>query len=127
MESLTKILAVALGGAFGATARYLVSVSPLHSLFEKFPFHTFLVNVIGSFLLGFCLILFTEKFTVSETLKLFVMVGFLGALTTFSTFELEIWSLLKNSYYGQAFLYLFLSVLAGFTGVILGIWLGRKF
>ena len=51
METLTKILFVALGGALGAVSRYAFSASPLNSIFEKFPFPTFLVNIIGSFLI----------------------------------------------------------------------------
>lgn len=127
MESFLKILSVAIGGAFGATARYLINISPLNDLFEKFPFHTFFVNVLGSFLIGFFLILFTDKWTVSENFRLAVMVGLLGAFTTFSTYELEIWQLIKESQYITAFAYLFLSVLVGFLGLLAGISLAKKF
>lgn len=127
METLTRILAIALGGACGAVARYLINVSPLQNLFEKFPFPTFLINVSGSFLLGFLLILLTDKFSVSENLRFAVLVGFLGAFTTFSTFELEIWELVKENHYLTAFLYLFLSVAVGFIGVAVGVALAKKF
>lgn len=127
MESLTKILAVGIGGAFGAVARYLINISPLSNIFEKFPFPTFFINILGSFLIGFCLILFTDKITVGENLRLAILIGFLGAFTTFSTFELEIWKLIEEKYFIIAFLYLFASVLVGFVGVVGGIWLARKF
>lgn len=126
METLAKVLAIAVGGAFGAVARYLISVSPLKNLFQSFPFPTFFINVLGSFLIGFLLILLTDKFAVSENLRLALIVGFLGAFTTFSTFEMEIWELIKENQFPTAFLYLFLSVLVGFVGVALGVWLGRK-
>jgi CrcB protein len=127
VEALTKILCVAVGGAFGAMARYLINISPLQNLFGKFPFHTFFINVAGSFLIGFLLILFTDKWSVGENLRLAVMIGFLGAFTTFSTYELEIWQLIKESQYVTAFAYLFLSVLVGFMGIIAGIGLAKKF
>ena len=127
METLTKILSIAVGGAFGAVARYLINVSPLKNLFQPFPFPTFFINIIGSFLIGFLLILLTDKFNVNENLRLAVLVGFLGAFTTFSTVELEIWSLIKENQFLTAFLYLFLSVLVGFIGVALGVWLAKRF
>ncbi len=119
-------MAIAAGGACGAVARYLINASPLQNLFKPFPFPTFFINLTGSFLIGFLLILLTDKYQVSENFRFAVMVGFLGAYTTFSTFELEIWGLIKENHFLTAFLYLFLSVAAGFVGVALGIALARK-
>jgi CrcB protein len=127
METLTRILAIAAGGALGAAARYLVHVSPLQNLFKPFPFPTFAINVTGSFLIGFLLVLFADKYEANENLRLAVMVGFLGAFTTFSTFELEIWTLVKENHFLTAFLYLFLSVAVGFIGLIPGVRLAEKF
>ena len=127
MEALSKILSVAFGGALGAAARYLINVSPLAGWFGKFPFPTFFINVTGSFLIGFLLTLFTDRFALSENLRLAVIVGFLGAFTTFSTFEMEIFELGRERYFITAFLYFFLSVLAGFIGVLAGVWLARRF
>ena len=127
METAIKIGVVAVGGAFGAVARYLINVSPLANLFERFPFPTFFINVTGSFLIGFLLILFTEKIDVSESVRIAVIVGFLGAFTTFSTFEMEIYTLLKDRFFATAFLYLTLSVLVGFIGVAAGVSLAKRF
>ena len=127
MDFFTKIAAVAFGGAFGAVARYLINLSPLADLFGKFPFHTCLINVSGSFLMGFLLIIFTDKFTDNENLRLALTVGFLGAFTTFSTFELEVFELIRERFFVTAFAYLFLSVLVGFVGVVAGFWLGKRF
>ena len=127
METFVKILWIAVGGAFGAVLRYLINVSPLADLFEKFPFPTFFINVTGSFLIGFLFVLFTGKFEANENLRLALIVGFLGAFTTFSTFELEIFELVREKHFATAFLYLFLSVLLGFTGLLAGVWLARKF
>lgn len=127
MEMFTKILSIALGGAFGAVARYLVNISPLQNTLKPFPFPTFLINITGSFLIGFLLIFLTSKLAVGENLRLAIMVGFLGAFTTFSTFELEIWNLLKEDQYAVAFFYLFSSVVVGFLGVAAGIKLAKQF
>ncbi len=124
---LIKILSVAVGGALGSVARYLTSISPFVNLFERFPFPTFFVNVLGSFLIGFLLIFFSGKFSQYENLRLFVLVGFLGAFTTFSTFELEIWGLVSDNRYLVAVLYLTLSVIVGFAGLALGIWVANRF
>ncbi|MBX3266116.1 MAG: fluoride efflux transporter CrcB [Acidobacteria bacterium] len=126
METATKMLFIGAGGALGAVARYLINISPLAGLFEKFPFPTFFINVSGSFLIGFFLILLTDKWEVSDHLRMAIIVGFLGAFTTFSTFEMEIYGLIKERQLVTAFLYLFLSVAIGFIGLVGGIFLGRR-
>lgn len=123
---LLKICYIAIGGALGSVARYLINISPLQHISEKFPFPTLFVNIVGSFLIGFLLILFTDRFTVSDNLRFAVLVGFLGAFTTFSTFELEIWELINEHRYLIAFAYLFLSVAIGFVGIILGMSLAKR-
>lgn len=127
METLTKILSVAIGGAFGATARYLINISPMQEWFKPFPFPTFFINVTGSFFIGLALILLTERFEAQENLRLALVVGFLGAFTTFSTFEFEIWTHIRESHFLVAFLYLFLSVSVGFLGVLAGVAIARRF
>jgi fluoride exporter len=126
MEAFSKILSVAVGGAFGAVARYLINISPLANLFERFPFPTFFINITGSFLIGFLLILLTDRVQVSDSLRMAVIVGFLGAFTTFSTFEMEIYGLMKERFFVTAFLYLFLSVTVGFVGVVSGVTLAKR-
>lgn len=127
MESLTKVLAVGVGGAFGAVARYLLNISPISNLFQSFPFATFFINVSGSFLIGFLLILFTEKFAVNENLRLAVIVGFLGAYTTFSTLEFETFALLRDKQIVTSIIYVSTSFALGLIGVFAGVWLARRF
>jgi CrcB protein len=124
-EHLYKIAFIAAGGALGSVARYLVNISPLHGMLGGFPLPTFVINVSGSFLIGFLLILLTDRFDVGENVRFAVLVGFLGAFTTFSTFELEIWSLARERSYLTALAYLSLSVICGFAAVAGGIALGR--
>ncbi|HQU90933.1 MAG TPA: fluoride efflux transporter CrcB [Pyrinomonadaceae bacterium] len=125
MEALTKISAVAVGGAFGAVARYLINISPLTSFFQNFPLPTFVINITGSFLIGFLLVLLTDRFEVSEAIRMAVLIGFLGAFTTFSTFEMEIYGLSSEREYWLALLYLLLSVIGGFVAVVAGVRLAK--
>jgi CrcB protein len=121
-DGAMKILLVALGGAVGAVARYLINVSPIATALQPFPFHTFLINVSGSFLIGFIAV----KMDMSDTMKLLLMTGFLGAFTTFSSFELETFGLMREKNLLTAILYVGLSFAVGFIGVAAGVWLGRK-
>jgi CrcB protein len=122
-EGVMKVLLVAMGGAFGAVARYLINVSPLGSYLQPFPFHTFIINIAGSFLIGFL----AAKVEMTDTLKLLLMTGFLGAFTTFSAFELETFSLMRDRNLMIAILYVGLSFAVGFVGVAAGVMLGRRF
>ena len=126
MDAALKIFAVALGGSLGAVARYLISISPLANAVAKFPLPTFLINIIGSFLIGFLMIVFADKYVVSENVRMVVIVGFLGAFTTFSTFEMEVFGLVREREFLTGFLYLFLSIFVGFIGVLAGVELGRR-
>lgn len=112
---------VALGGAFGAVSRYGMSLV-FGNAFLPFPFATFLVNVTGSFVIGFLLARFPEN----ETVKLLFVSGFLGAYTTFSAFEYEAFQLTQIRQSMLAFLYVALSFTLGFIGVAGGIWLARR-
>jgi fluoride exporter len=126
VETGFRILSIAVGGSLGAVARYLINISPLAAVFDKFPLPTFLINITGSFLIGFLMIVLADKMAVNENIRLAVIVGFLGAFTTFSTFEMEMFGLMRERQLVVAFLYLFLSVLVGFIGVLAGIALGRR-
>jgi CrcB protein len=122
METISKFLLVAMGGAFGAMARYGMNLI-FGNAFLPFPFATFLINVTGSFLIGFLLF----RFESNETIRLLLVTGFLGAYTTFSAFEYETFQLTQTKQLLTAFLYIALSFAVGFIGVAGGIWLARKF
>lgn len=125
METFSKFLAVAFGGSLGAVARYALNLLFAKSL-APFPFATFFINVTGSFVIGFLAVLFAEKFTENENLRLFLTVGFLGAYTTFSTFELETFELLRERQLTTALFYVLISFITGLAGVLSGVWLAKK-
>jgi len=124
MKLLVQYLAVAGAGALGAVARLLVG-STLPFYRNWFPLGTFVINITGSFALG-CFITFAgQRVNISETTRLAVAVGFLGAYTTFSTFMAETDSLFQNNSL-KAFAYLLASIVVGLLAVKAGIWLGAR-
>jgi CrcB protein len=125
VETLTKILSVAVGGAIGALARYGLNLL-FAKTFAPFPFATFFINITGSFLIGFLLIFFQDKFPANENLRLLIIVGFLGAYTTFSTFEFETFELLQAKQSLLAILYVSLSFAVGLTAVFSGALMARR-
>ena len=126
LDALWKILSVAAGGAAGAVARYLINISPLSAVFEKFPLPTFVINVSGLFLIGFLLIFLTDKWDVGDNLRMAVIVGFLGAFTTFSTFSLDIAVLWERGAVALCALYVALSLAVSVGTLFFGLWLMRQ-
>jgi len=122
---LIDIVLVAIGGALGAVARYMFSISPLKTITNHFPFPTFSVNIIGSFLIGLGMIYFTNRAGDNEAMKLALFAGFLGSFTTFSAFQFEIYELIKDGNHMTALLYAFGSVAVGLIGLFLGTIAGR--
>lgn len=90
-----KILAIGSGGFLGAVGRYWLS-DWAQRFGDRFPYGTLSVNLLGSLILGLLATLFLEKVIISDEVKLFLLVGFLGAFTTYSTFSLETLNLFKN-------------------------------
>jgi len=119
-------LFVALGGALGALSRYgagRLVANYLPGL--SFPLATFGVNIIGSFLLGVCFVLLNEKYPSLGAYSPLITVGFLGALTTFSTFMVEVINLLSTGKITLAIIYLTISVILGLFAAWLGIIITR--
>lgn len=121
-----KLLLVFLGGGTGSLARYLAGLA-LGRWSQHFPSGTFAINVLGSLLLGLLFgFAYAHEFRHEQELTLLVGTGFLGGFTTFSTFELESFSLLSNGHVGTAAGYLLGSVAAGLAAATLGAWLGHR-
>jgi CrcB protein len=122
---LIKILLLSAGGALGALFRYGLGGMVYKVAGTHFPFGTLVVNIIGCLLIGFFGVLHQEKFILGPNLKLFLMIGVLGAFTTFSTFGYETWELMKASEWLKAGLNVFLSVSLSFIGLWIGVTIGR--
>lgn len=122
---MTRLLAVGAGGFLGAIARWGVSLLVARYWTRDFPLGTLLINVTGSFVLGLFSTLAAEKLALGPGWRLFVATGFVGAYTTFSTFEYETQRLVETGAAAWAFLYVMASVAAGFAAVRLGVALAR--
>lgn len=125
MDVFGRYLAVAVGGAIGATARYFLGNSVLSQIAVPFPTVTFVINIAGSFVIGFFLTIVTERLPLDSHIRLLVAVGFVGAFTTFSTFEYETARLVEEGHLKEALLNVLLSVIIGFIAVFAGIFAGR--
>lgn len=124
---MLNVLAVFLGGGIGAVLRYLTGVLFVQYLKFHLPLPTFVVNVVGCFILGFVYVLCLEKVQLNPALKLLITVGFCGGLTTFSTFSFEIFDMIQNVQYIHAALYTIVSLVIGVVAVLLGGYLCRIF
>jgi CrcB protein len=116
--------AIAAGGALGATARFALA-QLIPGVEGAFPWATFCANVSGSFALGVLLILVIDRFPSGRVLRPFLVTGFLGAFTTFSTFALEVDLLIRNGDALKGTVYALASVAAGLVAVWSGILVGR--
>ena len=115
---MSLYLWVALGSAIGGALRYALSreMIPQHS--ASFPWSTVLINVIGSFIIGFFGTL--SRYQVPESVRIFVMIGLCGGFTTFSAFSMQTYDLLRTGAWGKALLNMGLSVLLSLGAVALG-------
>ncbi len=111
---------IAIGGAFGACSRYLVSELCVLFLGRGFPYGTLTVNVLGSFIMGLLIAAFENELLATEPWRQIVGLGFLGALTTFSTFSMDNVLLMQQG----AFFKMGLNVLLNVTLSISAAWLG---
>jgi len=123
--SMLNFLAVAIGGALGAVARYGTGIWISAKWVHAFPLHTFLINITGSFLLGLLNTLFLDRLILNPEMRLALTVGFLGAFTTFSTFSHETIMLIKDGNICTALLYTVASVFISLFGVFAGLSLAR--
>lgn len=116
---------VAIGGAVGSVLRYMIQTHSLQWLGNSFPYGTLIVNVIGSLLIGFLSYALLERFTVSEEVRIAILVGFLGGFTTFSTFSIETLNLIQQGSFFSAISNGILSIVLCLVACFMGISLAR--
>jgi CrcB protein len=123
---VTQWLAIGLGGALGALARWLVSDGMHRWLGRDFPWGTLAVNLAGSLAMGLLAVLLVERFAPGPALRAGLLVGFLGAFTTFSTFALETVQLASGAFPLRAALYALASVAGCVAAALVGVLLARQ-
>ncbi|MDJ0836000.1 MAG: fluoride efflux transporter CrcB [Acidobacteriota bacterium] len=122
---MIQMLMVGLGGFFGAIGRYWISGWVQRRFGAGFPLGTLTVNMLGCFLIGLLMHLVLTRDWISPNQRFLLIVGFLGSLTTFSTFGYETLHLLEKGEWRQCVLSVLLNVFAGLAAVVLGRLLGR--
>ena len=121
---ITTFLQVALGGAIGASARYLTSVATMRFIGPGFPWGTLAVNVIGSFLMGVLVVALAHK-DGGTRFAPFLMTGLLGGFTTFSAFSLDALVIYERGEFALAAFYVAASVLLSIGAIVLAMYLTR--
>ena len=123
---MKALLAVAGGGALGAVARYLVYIAAGRLLGADFPYGTLIVNVAGSLVMGALVEIMALAWSTSNEMRLFLIVGFLGAFTTFSTFSLDFALLYERGRFLLCAVYVMASVVCSVGALFLGMWIFRR-
>ncbi len=124
---MAHLVFVALGGAIGATLRYLAGLLATRLLGAGFPWGTMAVNIAGSLAMGVLVALLARKSGVSAELRLFLATGLLGGFTTFSAFSLDVAVLWERGDLPAAFSYVTASVVLSIAALFAGLWLVRSF
>jgi CrcB protein len=119
------IIAVAVGGAIGSVARYLVAVGSGKMFGTNFPWGILIINITGSLLIGAFIGLFAAKWDLPQAARIFLTVGICGGYTTFSTFSLDSYYLIERGQLGAALAYMIGSVVLSISALVGGLYLAR--
>ena len=123
---MSQVLAIAGGGALGAVLRYWISTAVYAMAGRGFPYGTLAVNILGSLLMGFLYIWLLERSLESAAVRAFLLVGLLGAFTTFSTFSIETVLLMEGGQLVRALMNVLISVVLCITAAGIGVFLARQ-
>ncbi len=122
---MQKYLYIAVGGALGALARYWVGVAVTGRMGTRFPYGTFVINMTACVIIGFSLTFLSRRAGLNPAWRYLVPVGFVGAYSTFSTYEWETLAELRSGAFSLAALYAFSSLVLGLVAVWCGILLAE--
>jgi CrcB protein len=120
------VLWIGLGGFIGANARYFLGRAVIERWGSAFPWGTLTVNVLGSLLIGIILEVIAQRAISDPAYRLFLVVGFLGGFTTFSTFAFESVTLLDDGKWTRALTYVLASNALAIVACFLGMWIVRR-
>lgn len=118
---------IAVGGAFGATLRHFMNMLIGRIAGDDFPWHTMLINITGSFVMGLLIALMAQRWNVSNEMRAFLTTGILGGYTTFSAFSLDFALLVERKAYLLAGAYALGSVVLSLVAIFAGLALARAF
>lgn len=117
--------AVAIGGALGSIARYALSTYIFDISSHKFPYATLIVNVLGTFAMGILFVVIVERSAMPAEMRSLLMIGFVGAFTTFSTFSLDALGLWQNGHIFMSLVYMLATIILCLIAISSAIWLTR--
>ena len=123
---MIRYLLILIGGGTGALARYAAGSAIMTRFGGRFPLGTLVINVTGSFAIGFLMTVLTERFNLDPAWRLLLVVGFLGGYTTFSSFEWETFTAMRDGEWWTGMFNVVGSVMLGYAAVWLGAMLARK-
>ncbi len=124
---MQKYIYIALGGSLGSIARYWVGSTIASRLGTKFPYGTFVINITACVIIGFSLTYLNRRIVLNPAWRFLVPIGFVGAYSTFSTYEWETLSTVRSGAFLEASLYAFSSLFLGLIAVWAGILIAEKF
>lgn len=123
---MIRYLLVLVGGGLGAVTRYAAASAIMSRFGGKFPLGTLVINVTGSFVIGYWMTSLTEQYQLDPRWRLFLVVGFLGGYTTFSSFEWETFTAVRDGALWSGMLNVLSSVVLGYVAVWLGVLLAKR-
>ena len=122
---MSKYMYIAVGGSLGAIARFWVGSAVASRLGTKFPYGTFVINITACVIIGFSMTFLAKRTNLNPVWRFLVPIGFVGAYSTFSSYEWETASLMQNGDFSMAALYTFGSLFLGLVAIWCGIFLAE--